>query len=268
MKANKLIFNNKWEVSKLTILQAILISLYYWWKNNLYGYTFTGAMFWCPMTAALWVGIVLGDVPTAMVIGASLQSMYLGIIAPGANMPADPIVATLIATTVVIQTGAPTETAVSLAIPLGLLGALAWNINRAINTVWGRLADKYAEEANTRGIYLAGLVYPTLARIPTHIIPVTLAVYYGPAYIEKILNFIPANVMHGLEVIGGVMPAIGIAIVVSIIGRKSLLPYFLAGFFLAKYSGLDIMGLAIFGIIIAYLHVMFTSKSSGGEFNV
>ena len=56
---------------------------------------------------------------------------------------------------------------------------------------------------------------------------------------------------------------VGFAIVVSVIGRKYLLPYFIAGFFLVKYGGLGIMPLAIFGGIIAYLHILFTYKKDG-----
>ena len=127
------------------------------------------------------------------------------------------------------------------------------------------MADKYAENGNTRGIYLAGLVYPSLARIPITVIPVALAVYYGSAYIERILDAIPVWLMNGLTVAGGMLPALGFAIVIKIIGKKELLPYFVAGYFILKLSGIGILPLSIFGVIAAYLHIMFTNKDSGEE---
>jgi PTS system mannose-specific IIC component len=250
---------------QLTILQAILIGIYYWTSKNLLGYTLSGALYFAPLPAALFVGIVLGNVPLAMVVGAALQLMYLGIIAPGGNLPQDPILATLLATTVVLSTGAQVETAISLAIPLGLLGAQIWNLNRTLNVIWVHMADRYAEQGNTTGIYLAGLVYPVLMRIPLCVLPVALAAYFGPTFIQGILNAIPESIMHGLSVVGGVMPAVGFAIVITIIGRKSLLPYFFAGFFLLKYSGVGILPLAIAGAMLAFLVVTFTFKKSEVE---
>lgn len=56
------------------------------------------------------------------------------------------------------------------------------------------------------------------------------------------------------------MPAVGFAIVATVIGRKYLLPYFLAGYFLVQYAHLSPMPLVIFGLIISYLHLLFTRE--------
>ena len=53
-------------------------------------------------------------------------------------------------------------------------------------------------------------------------IPVALAVYYGSAYIERILDAIPVWLMNGLTVAGGMLPALGFAIVVTVIGQRYL----------------------------------------------
>lgn len=253
--------------TEVSIIQAILIAGIYWFRCTGFGYTFGITLFFSPLPTALLVGIILGNVPLAMTVGALIQLMYLGMIAPGGNMPTDPGLATLIAAVIVIKSGIAPEAAVPLAVPVGLLGAQLGNLQRAINVVWIHMADKYAETADTRGIYLAGVVYPQLAKIALSI-PIALAVYFGPTYIQGILNAIPERLMHGLTVVGGMMPALGFAIVVTVIGRKYLLPYFMAGFFLVKYTGVAIMPLAIAGVIIAYLHILFTSnKNEGGDIN-
>lgn len=250
-------------VAQVTVIQALLIGAYYLFKGCRFGYTLGVTTIFTPLPAALWVGIVLGNVPLAMTVGASLQLMYLGIIAPGGNLPQDSALAALIACTAVIKSNIPVEAAVSLAIPIGLLGAQLMNVERIINAAWVHMADKYAEKGNTTGLYLAGLVYPSLVKIPLYLLPVALAVYYGTTYVQGLVNAIPAPLMHGLTVVGGMLPALGFAMVVSVIGRKYLLPYFIAGFFLVKYGGLGIMPLAIFGGIIAYLHILFTYKKDG-----
>ena len=175
------------EVASITIAQALLLGFFWWFKTNYYGQTFTCFISNSCLTAALFVGIVLGDIPNAMIIGASVQLIYLGILGPGGNLPQDPVLATLVSTAIVLKSGMPVETAFAIAVPVGILGAQILSLIRLINTTWVHMADKYAEKGNTRGIYLAGLLYPSLARIPITVTPVAVAVYFGAAHIDKIL---------------------------------------------------------------------------------
>lgn len=246
---------------EVTIIQAILIGMFYWFETNRYGHSFTASILMSCMPAALWAGIVLGNVPEAMITGGIVQLMYLGTIGPAGNIPQDPALAALVSTVIALTTtGMSTEAVVTIALPIGLLGAQISNLIRAINVVWVHMADKYAQKGNTKGIMLSGLLFPSIVRFPITVIPVALGVYYGPTYIQGILNAIPDWLMHGLTVVGQMMPAVGFAIVVQVIGRKYLLPYFVGAFFLVQYTNMDIIPLAIFGCIIAYLHILFTNK--------
>ena len=80
-----------------------------------------------------------------MIIGASVQLIYLGILGPGGNLPQDPTLAALVSTAIVLKSGMPVETAFAIAVPVGLLGAQILNLIRLINTTWIHMADKYAE---------------------------------------------------------------------------------------------------------------------------
>ena len=68
---------------------------------------------------AVIVGAVLGDMPQAMMIGASLQLIYLGVIAAGGNQPTDPCLAAYVAIPVAMASGLNTNAAVALAVPVG-----------------------------------------------------------------------------------------------------------------------------------------------------
>ena len=107
----------------ITLTQVLLIGLgFYIFHTLSLGVTFSAAFYFSPLPMSLIVGIVLGDVPKAMLIGAELQLMYLGIIAPGGARPADPCIAALIATSLAISSGMSPELAVAAAVPAGLLG--------------------------------------------------------------------------------------------------------------------------------------------------
>ena len=108
------------QLTSITIMQAVLIGLFWWFKTNYYGQTFTCAISNCCLPGALFVGIVLGDVPNAMIIGASVQLIYLGILGPGGNLPQDPTLAALVSTAIVLKSGMPVETAFAIAVPVEL----------------------------------------------------------------------------------------------------------------------------------------------------
>ena len=91
------------EVASITIAQALLLGFFWWFKTNYYGQAFTCFISNSCLTAALFVGIVLGDIPNAMIIGASVQLIYLGILGPGGNLPQDPVLATLVSTAIVLK---------------------------------------------------------------------------------------------------------------------------------------------------------------------
>ena len=80
------------------------------------------------------------------------------------------------------------------------------------------------------------------------IIPVTLINYFGPSAVTSVVNAIPERLVTGLTVAGGLMPALGFAMTVRVIGRKNYLPFFFLGFFLVKYlifHPLDVLSLLL-----------------------
>lgn len=250
----------------MTITKAILLGilfcfcrmgiLYTWPKNS-------------PIFGALCIGIVLGDVPKAMIIGAAIQAIYMGVIQPGGNIPTDQMLATFIAIPIAIQNKLAPEVAVSLAVPVGLLGLVIDYIRRTLNAAWVHMADKYAEDCNTNGIMKAAYLYPVLLLILLYVVPVSLSVYFGPAAVDSVMKSVPAWIIQGLSVAGGLLPALGFAITIMVIGKKEIMPYFLVGFLVFRFfPDINTIGLAIFGAFFAYLHVLFTKDKlqEGGAF--
>ncbi len=246
----------------MTLTQAILLGIVFWFcrLGILYGWPKN-----IPIVTSLFIGLILGDVPKAMIVGGALQAIYIGVIAPGANIPTDQTLATFVAVPLAITTNMSPEMAVALAMPVGLLGVAIDYVRRTLNAAWVHMADKYAEEADTRGIIRCAYVYPPLMLIPLYVIPVTVAAYLGPTAVDAFLNAVPKSLIHGFELAGGMLPALGFAITMMVIGRRNLIPYFIAGFFLTKYSGLSIIALAVFGTVLAFLHIQYAN--GGGAAN-
>lgn len=78
-------------------------------------------------------------------------------------------------------------------------------------------------------------------------------IMFGSDWSQSMLNAIPGSIINALEVVGGIMPALGIAMLLNYLGKKTLMPWFFAGFFLTEYSKLDLTAVSIFAAIIAII---------------
>lgn len=242
----------------MSIAQAIILGVLFLFTRANILYTIPKNS---PMFAGLLIGLVLGDVKQAIIIGAALQAIYLGFIAPGGNIPADMAVASFIAIPIALINHLDPKVAVSLAVPVGLLGLLLEYVRKTLNATFVHMADKYAEKADVKGIRRAAYLYPGILLVLIYFVPMTLAIYYGPSAVNTVMQFIPQWVIHGLSVAGGILPALGFAITVTVIGKREMIPYFIVGFLLAKLApSVNTITLSIFGAFFAYLHVLFTSK--------
>lgn len=232
---------------------SIVMGLYYWFARLRFGYTFSG-MLSQPLAAGLIAGIATGKLAEAMIIAAGIQLVYLGVTStPGGNVPSDPALASAIAIPIALGVGMNADSAIALAVPFGILGVFMDQLRRTINTTWVHMADKYAEELNYNGIYRAAFIYPAIAGFVIRFPLVFVANYFGQSIVNKILAVIPDWLMHGFEVMGGILPALGFALTIMVIGKKNLIPYFLLGFVAVTYFKAEVMAIAIIGICIAYL---------------
>lgn len=210
-----------------------------------------------PLFCALPIGLIMGDVSGAMIIGCAISMMYVGMVAPGSEMPADMSLAGLIGIPIALSIGADTGTAIAIAVPFGVLGVFLNQIRRIINANFAHMADKCALKGDTRGITSCAMWYPLIMNFVTKFPFAFIGVYYGSTVIENLLAILPEWVLNGLSVAGGVMPAIGFAVLIRILSdRKSIFPFFFLGFFLVQFFEVSSIAAACFGIPIAVIIVL------------
>ncbi|MBU2702736.1 D-glucosaminate-specific PTS system IIC component [Sporomusaceae bacterium BoRhaA] len=244
---------------------AICMGLYYWFSRLRLGYTFS-SMLLQPVCVAVFVGLLLGDMSKAMIIGAGVQLVYLGVTStPGGNVPSDPALASCIAIPIALKTGMDANLAVALAVPFGVIGIFVDQLRRTINAAWVHMADRYAEKGNLRGIYLCAFFYPALAGLVIRFPIVFATTYYGDTVVNKFLSLMPLWLTHSFELMGGILPALGFAITILVIGKKQLIPFFILGFFAVKFLNIGVMAAAIFGTCLALLYRGNSSKDGGAK---
>ena len=239
---------------------AIFMGCYYWFCRLRLGYTLSSALLQ-PVTIAVFVGLITGEMAQSMMIGAGLQLVYLGDTStPGGNVPSDPALAGCIAIPLGVAAGMNTETAIALAIPFGVLGVFVDQLRRTTNAFWVHMADSYAEKADTKGIMRAAFLYPSIAGFIIRFPIVFIIDYFGVSVAQKLIEILPTWLSHSFEIMGGILPALGFAITLTVIGKKNLIPFFLIGFFAVMYLNLGTMAVAIFATCAALLMGLFKMK--------
>ena len=111
-------------------------------------------------------------------------------------------------------------------------------------------------------MYLLGLIPQSLSRM----LPVFLAVVFGSAFVESVVSYLPMWLMNGLKTAGGILPSLGIAILLRYLPIGKNITFLIIGFFLAAYLKVPVLGVALVGLAFAILSFqMDESKSSNEE---
>jgi PTS system mannose-specific IIC component len=260
----------------MTTAQIVLIGLFIYLGSigSIVGNTIGWYTLGRPLVAAFVVGLILGDVPTAMAVGIPLQIMYMGNVTPGGAVAWDLSYATYIGTAgaIVFGGGMGVTGLIGLAVVFagigGLVGQLMWNLSYALNLPLNRVANKYAEAGATKKMFIPNVVLGQLIGFACRFIPaiIVLTSMTAASAQTDFAALIPGWVTTALGVFGGMMAALGMGIIFSFLYKKQYhLVIFLAGFILITYFKLSIMAVAIVAIIAAILY--YTAASGRKEAN-
>lgn len=255
----------------MDLYEIILIALFVYLGSigSIVGNTIGWYTLGRPLVAAFVVGVILGDVQTAILIGISLQIMYMGNVTPGGAVAWDLSYATYIGTAgaLVFGKGLDITQIIGLAVVFagigGLVGQIMWNISYALNLPLNRVANKYAKAGETKKMFIPNLVLGQLIGFSCRFIPAILVLTSMTAASAQgdFATLIPGWVTVALGIFGGMMAALGMGIIVSFLLKKKYhVVIFLAGFILVTYFNLSTMAVAVVAIIVSILYYVIISN--------
>lgn len=217
-----------------------------------------------PLLAGLGVGIILGDVKQGLIIAATLELMWLGQNNVGAYQPPDVVSGAAVGVAIGILSGGGVAAGVAVAIPTSMLvqqvGMLVMTADISLVHKAVAVADEGEYGLIDKYHYMGGLTY-FLSRA----IPVFIAVYLGAPAIKAIMNFIPASVMQGLTVASKLLPAVGLAMLLSMMMKKDMWIFLLLGFVFAAYVKMPIIAVAMAAVAFAGIYDVITLKKTKEE---
>lgn len=205
-----------------------------------------------PLVLGPLVGLILGDLHKGILAGGILELVWMGLAPLAGSQPPNVIIGTIVGTTFAIATGVEPEVAIGVAVPFAV--AVQMGITFLFSVMSGVMArcDRMVEQGDSKGIervnYLALLVLGTF-----YFLCAFLPVYFGAAHAKMLIDMLPVRLIDGLGVAGGIMPAIGFALLMKIMMKNAYIPYFILGFVGAAWLKLPVLAIAVAALALALI---------------
>lgn len=229
--------------------QALLVGLWaaFCFAGQVWGTYTNRALF-----ISLGVGLILGDVKTAVIFGATAELAFMGFgVGPGGSTPPNPLGPGIVGTILAISVNhLSPAAALSLSYPFAILVpfviTLVYSLN-ANNLSWSKNAiqegkyRKFHFLANTTlmGFVLFAFLFGLIATLST-------------SALRTFVEAIPQWLIDGLTVAGGLLPAIGFALILSTMVKKEYIPALILGYVCTAYLKMPVIGLVFAGAVLAF----------------
>ena len=145
---------------EVTIVQALLIGLIYYLGANGTPWL-TVNMSWAlrrPLISGIMVGLILGDPVKGCIVGAAINVTYLAQITAGGAQTMDEGLAGTVGTALAIISNTSAGVAVTLAVPISLLGNLLWMVYMTGDIFIVHRMDKVAASGDIKKIIFYNIV--------------------------------------------------------------------------------------------------------------
>lgn len=215
-----------------------------------------------PLVISTVVGWLLGNLPMGLTIGATLELIWMGVAGIGAAVPPNIVVGSLLASSFAIMTGQGVETALAVAVPAAMAAQSLSIFYRTLTIGLMHWAEKQVEKGKVNAVVWANLLGIVLDFL-TMAVPLFPAIYFGVDAVKALLQALPPVVTVGLKAAGGMLPAVGFGMLLNMVGMRFLLPYFFAGFAIATFLKVPLIGIAVLGLSVAFLHDYFLHRGEG-----
>ncbi|CAD5901828.1 PTS mannose/fructose/sorbose/N-acetylgalactosamine transporter subunit IIC [Carnobacterium maltaromaticum] len=203
-----------------------------------------------PIVVGAVTGLLLGDLKTGVLMGAALEAVFMGNVNIGGVISAEPVTATAMATTFAIISTINQEAAITLAIPIGMLTAfVVMFLKNVFFNVFAPPLDQAAAANNQRKIvflhWFTWFLYYLIISLVSF-----FGILAGSAPVQALVDTIPQNLMNGLSAAGGLLPAVGFAMLMKMLWDNKLAVFYILGFVLTAYLEMPAVAVAAIGIVI------------------
>lgn len=226
-----------------------------------------------PLVACTLIGLVTGNLEAGIVLGGTLQMIALGWANIGAAVAPDAALASVASAIILVLGGQGVKgvpSAIAIAVPLAVAGLFLTMIVRTIAVPIVHLMDAAAEEGNIRKVEMWHIIAVCLQGVRIAV-PAAALLFIPAQTVQSFLESMPAWLTDGIAIGGGMVVAVGYALVINMMATKEVWPFFVIGFVVAAISQLTLIALGALGVALALIYLnlskMGGSSNNGGGSN-
>jgi len=219
-----------------------------------------------PLVACTLIGLVTGQLEAGIILGGTLQMIALGWANIGAAVAPDAALASVASAIILVLGGQGTagvSTAIAVAIPLAVAGLFLTMVVRTLSVACVHRMDAAAEKANFKGVEIWHIIAIAMQGLRIAI-PAGALLFIPATTVQNFLTSMPAWLTDGMAIGGGMVVAVGYAMVINMMATKEVWPFFAIGFCVAALSDLTLIALGAIGVSLALIYL--TLSESGGSF--
>lgn len=241
---------------------ALVAAVTSWWSPFCYG-SLGDMVCGRPLVAGFVSGLVMGDLPTGIMIGAAIQAIYIGAVYVGGGVQPNIAFAQYIVIPLAIVSKASVETAIAMAIPLSMVGTLASLLVKNLNIIFVHYQDSLIDKGKLKEAAMVP-VWGQITNFSSYFFPILLIDYFGTDMATAIINAIPPQVSGIFGIFGGMMPLLGFTILLTMIMKKKTdFIYYFFGFMLVSVLNLNMITIVVMACLIALVIYECSMKKEG-----
>ncbi|CAM3366718.1 PTS mannose/fructose/sorbose transporter subunit IIC [Vagococcus fessus] len=224
-----------------------------------------------PLVACTLIGLVTGNLEAGIILGGTLQMIALGWANIGAAVAPDAALASVASAIILVLGGQGVkgvDTAIAVAVPLAVAGLFLTMIVRTLAVPIVHMMDAAAEKGNIRRLEMLHMAAVAMQGLRIAI-PAAALLFIPASTVQGFLESMPAWLNEGMAIGGGMVVAVGYALVINMMATKEVWPFFILGFVVAAMSELTLIALGGIGVALAliYLNLSKMGGSSNGGSN-
>lgn len=206
-----------------------------------------------PIIVAPIIGLILGDLKLGIICGGFTELVFASLTPAGGVQPPNPPIAAIMTVVLAKTTGAEPTSAVALSLPFSILMQYIILGFYSLFTISMNKFNKYAQDSDVKSFGRLNLSMMTIVAL-TYGVVAFLCTYAAQSQISSLVASMPEWLIHGFEVAGGILPAIGFAILLKNLFQIKYLAYLLVGFLTVSFIDLpNLLPVAIIGLSFALI---------------
>lgn len=220
-----------------------------------------------PLVACTLIGLVTGNLEAGIVLGGSLQMIALGWANIGAAVAPDAALASVASAIILVLGGQGVKgvsSAIAIAVPLAVAGLFLTMIVRTLAVPIVHFMDAAAEKGEMRKVEMWHIIAVCMQGVRIAI-PAGALLVIPADTVRGFLESMPAWLTDGMAIGGGMVVAVGYAMVINLMATREVWPFFFLGFALAPISELTLIATGVLGVVIAIVYL--NLQASGGSGN-